>query len=91
MPPQGREAAKERNAMQKEIIVYLDDYKYSGDGNYDTMYLDFRTADDFRDYWKALGPNTPAPDAPQSPALLVTKESKRKAEPAVMSAVPLGY
>ncbi len=27
--------------MSKEVIVYLDEYKYSGDGNYDIMYLDF--------------------------------------------------
>lgn len=41
--------------MPKEIIVYLDDYKYSGDGNYDTMYLDFRTADDYTHYIRELG------------------------------------
>lgn len=40
--------------MGKEIIVYLDDYKYSNDGDYDTMYLDFRTAKDFEAYVQAL-------------------------------------
>lgn len=33
--------------MANEVIVYLDDYKYSGDGNFDTMYLDFRTRGDY--------------------------------------------
>ncbi len=33
--------------MANEVIVYLDDYKYSGDGNFDTMYLDFRTSGDY--------------------------------------------
>jgi hypothetical protein len=33
--------------MADEIIVYLDDYKYDGDGNYDILYLDFRTSSDF--------------------------------------------
>lgn len=41
--------------MSKEIIVYLDEYKYSGDGNYDIMYLDFRTASDYEKYLRALG------------------------------------
>lgn len=41
--------------MPKEIIVYLDEYKYSGDGNYDIMYLDFRTAFDFERYLSAVG------------------------------------
>lgn len=86
MPLQGREIAKGRDAMRKEIIVYLDDYKYSGDGNYDTMYLDFRTADDFRHYWQALWPKTPTPDAPQSPVSLAPTKSQRKAEPAAMPA-----
>lgn len=43
----------------KEIIVYLDDYKYSGDGNYDTMYLDFRTEDDYTRYMRELGLKEP--------------------------------
>ena len=45
--------------MAQEIIVYLDDYKYSGDGNYDTMYLDFRTKTDFAAYVRELGLNDP--------------------------------
>ena len=45
--------------MAQEIIVYLDDYKYSGDGNYDTMYLDFRTGKDFAAYVRELGMNEP--------------------------------
>ena len=40
--------------MKREIIVYLDDYKYSGDGNYDTLYLDFRTKDDMEAYINEL-------------------------------------
>lgn len=38
----------------KEIIVYLDDYKYSGDGKYDVLYLDFRTIGDYNLYIKEL-------------------------------------
>ena len=38
-----------------EIIVYLDDYKYSGDGKYDIMYLDFRTTSDFEKYVHGVG------------------------------------
>lgn len=45
--------------MAQEIIVYLDDYKYSGDGIYDTMYLDFRTKMDFAAYVWELGMNEP--------------------------------
>ena len=45
--------------MAQEIIVYLDDYKYSGDGNYDTMYLDFRTKKDFAAYVRELGMKEP--------------------------------
>lgn len=45
--------------MSKEIIVYLDDYKYAGDGNYSTMYLDFRTADDYNRYMAELGQKEP--------------------------------
>lgn len=41
--------------MSKEIIVYLDEYKYSGDGNYDIMYLDFRTISDYERYLRAVG------------------------------------
>ena len=42
-----------------EIIVYLDDYKYSGDGNYDIMYLDFRTTSDFEKYVDGVGIKEP--------------------------------
>ena len=48
-----------RHFSTKEIIVYLDDYKYSGDGYYDTMYLDFRTAEDHRRYVQVLGMKEP--------------------------------
>lgn len=41
--------------MADEIIVYLDDYKYDGDGNYDILYLDFRTSSDFEKYLNAVG------------------------------------
>ena len=34
----------------KDIIVYLDDYKYNEKGNYDIIYLDFRTIDDYYFY-----------------------------------------
>ena len=38
-----------------EIIVYLDEYKYDGDGKYDIMYLDFRTPSDFEKYLNEVG------------------------------------
>ena len=40
--------------MADEIIVYLDDYKYGGDGKYDTLYLDFRTSSDFEKFLIAV-------------------------------------
>ena len=30
-----------------ETIVYSDDYKYGGDGYFDSLFLDFRTLADF--------------------------------------------
>ena len=42
-----------------EVIVYLDDYKYSGDGNYDTMYLDFRTSADYELFMQEAGGERP--------------------------------
>lgn len=41
--------------MPSEIIVYLDDYKYSEGGKYEEIYLDFRTDQDFTQYLKAMG------------------------------------
>lgn len=41
--------------MPSEIIVYLDDYKYSKDGKYEEIYLDFRTDQDFTAYLNAMG------------------------------------
>ena len=38
----------------KDIIVYLDDYKYNEKGNYDIIYLDFRTIDDYYFYVNEL-------------------------------------
>lgn len=40
--------------VMKEIIVYLDDYKYSGEEKYDVVYLDFRTIGDYNLYIKEL-------------------------------------
>lgn len=49
----------DKPTRKAEIIVYLDDYKYSGDGNYDIMYLDFRTASDFERYVREVGIKEP--------------------------------
>ena len=38
----------------KEIIVYLDDYKYGGNGKYDKLYLDFRTMRDYNYFIEGL-------------------------------------
>ena len=45
--------------MANEIIVYLDDYKYGGDGFYDTMYLDYRTEKDYEAYMQVMGLKEP--------------------------------
>ena len=37
-----------------EIIVYLDDYKYGGDGYFETLFLDFRTMSDYERFVKEL-------------------------------------
>ncbi len=37
-----------------EIIVYLNDYKYAGNGFYETIFLDFRTNDDYEGFVREL-------------------------------------